>query len=143
METYLAVKACHIISVVAWMAGLFYLPRLFVYHAEAPMGSEVSKTFKVMERRLYQAIMNPAFVATWVFGVWLIWLVPDYLWEPWFHIKAAAVLGLTLMHHRLGHWRLAFAEDRNIHSARFFRIINELPTLGLIVIVMMVVLKPF
>ena len=141
--SYEVVKALHIVSVVAWMAGLFYLPRLFVYHADAAPGSELSETFKVMERRLYRAIMGPASVATWLFGIWLVWLVPDYLYQPWFHIKASFILALTLLHHAMGRWRLAFAEDRNLHSGRYFRIANELPTLCLLVIVFMVVLKPF
>ena len=141
--SYEVVKALHIVSVVAWMAGLFYLPRLFVYHADAALGSELSETFKVMERRLYRAIMGPASVATWIFGIWLVWLVPDYLYQPWFHVKASFILALTFLHHAMGRWRLAFAEDRNTHSGRYFRIANELPTVCLLVIVFMVVLKPF
>ena len=141
--TYDVVKALHIVSAVAWMAGLFYLPRLFVYHADTAVGSEVSETFKVMERRLYRAIMGPASVATWAFGIWMVVLVPDYLYQPWFHLKIATVTALTGLHHAMGRWRLAFAEDRNIHSARYFRIANEMPTLCLLVIVFMVVLKPF
>ena len=141
--SYEVVKALHIVSVVAWMAGLFYLPRLFVYHADAAAGSELSETFKVMERRLYRAIMGPAGVATWGFGIWLVWLVPDYLDQPWFQVKVAVVTLLTLLHHVMGRWRLAFAEDRNTHSGRYFRFANEIPTLCLLVIVFMVVLKPF
>ncbi len=141
--SYEVVKALHILSVVSWMAGLFYLPRLFVYHASATVGSELSETFKIMERRLYRAIMGPASVATWVFGIWLIYLVPAFLYEPWFHVKAVFIVVLTFLHHAMGRWRLAFAEDRNLHSHRFFRIANELPTLCLLVIVFMVVLKPF
>ena len=140
--TYLVVKACHIISVVAWMAGLFYLPRLFVYHAGATEGSELSETLKVMERRLFRVIMNPASVAVWAFGVWLVVLVPDYLYEPWFHVKIAFVIGLTVLHHVLGRWVTAFAEDRNTRPGRTYRIVNELPTLALMVIVFMVILKP-
>ncbi len=143
MSLYLVVKACHIISVVAWMAGLFYLPRLFVYHCTAAPGSELSETFKVMERRLMRAIMGPAMVLTWTFGIWLLILIPDYLWQPWFWVKACAVSGLTWLQHDLGRARVAFAEDRNQRSARTFRILNELPTLALIVIVFMVILKPF
>jgi len=140
---YLVIKALHIISVVAWMAGLFYLPRLFVYHADAPAGSPLSETFKVMERRLYRAITNPASVMTWVFGTWMVVLVPDTLYDHWFQVKLTAVIGLTLFHHILGRWLLAFAEDRNTRSGRYFRVVNELPTLALVVIVFMVVLKPF
>ena len=141
--TYEVVKALHIISVVAWMAGLFYLPRLFVYHATAPVGSELSETFKVMERRLYRAIMGPASVATWGFGIWMVVLAPGTLYQPWFHLKIAAVTALTFLHHAMGRWRVAFAEDRNSHSARYFRVANEIPTLCLLVIVFLVVLKPF
>ncbi len=143
MDGYLVVKACHVISVVAWMAGLFYLPRLFVYHCAATPGSELSETFKVMERRLMRAIMDPAMVSTWGFGLWLLVLAPDTLWQTWFWIKATGIVGLTWLHHVLGRWRTAFAEDRNRHRARTFRIANELPTLALVVIVFMVIVKPF
>ncbi len=141
--SYEVIKSFHIVSVISWMAGLFYLPRLFVYHADAVIGSELSETFKIMEWRLYRFIMGPASVATWVFGLWLVVLIPAYLYEPWFIIKAVFVTILTTLHHIMGQWRLAFAEDRNLHSQRYFRIANELPTLCLLVIVFMVVLKPF
>ncbi len=143
MDIFLIVKACHIISVIAWMAGLFYLPRLFVYHATAAIGSELSETFKIMERRLFRAIMGPAMMLTWSFGLWLLILNPGYLWQPWFWVKAAAVLGLTWFQHILGRMRVAFAEDRNQHPAKTFRLLNEVPTLAVIVIVLMVILKPF
>jgi putative membrane protein len=138
------IKALHIISVVAWMAGLFYLPRLFVYHAEAAVGSALSETFKVMERRLLRGIMNPAMVATYVFGI-LLALTPGTVdWDAgWIYGKLAAVLALTVIHHLLGRWRKAFAADRDRHSARFYRIVNEIPTVLLIVIVLLVVAKPF
>jgi putative membrane protein len=143
MDGYLVIKACHVVSVVAWMAGLLYLPRLFVYHCAAAPGSELSETFKVMERRLMRAIMDPAMVLTWSFGLWLLALSPDYLFQPWFWVKASGILGLTWLHHLFGRWRVAFAEDRNRRSARTFRIANEAPTLALIVIVFMVIVKPF
>ena len=143
MEIYLIVKCCHVISVVSWMAGLFYLPRLFIYHCTASAGSEMSETFKVMERRLFRIIMNPAMVATWVFGIWMVILLPEYRTEPWFHVKIAAVIFLTVLHHGLGRWCQAFAQDRNRHSDRFYRFVNEIPTLGLFIIVPMVILKPF
>ncbi len=143
METYLIVKTCHVISVISWLAGLLYLPRLFVYHCNTAIGSELSETLKIMERRLLWAIMNPAMIATWIFGIWLVVLVPSYLSEPWFHIKITAVFVMTLLHHVMGRWRLAFAEDRNIHTSKYFRIANELPTLGMLIIVSMVILKPF
>lgn len=138
------IKACHIVSIVAWMAGLFYLPRLFVYHAEVVRGSETSETFKVMERRLLRGIMNPAMVAVYVFGI-LLALTPGIVdWQSgWIYVKLTAVAGLTIVHHLLGLWRKDFAADRNRHSARFYRIVNEIPTLLLILIVVMVVAKPF
>ncbi len=137
-------KAFHIISVVAWMAGLLYLPRLFVYHAAARPGSEASETFKVMERRLLRGIMNPAMVATYVFGI-LLALTPGVVeWSlGWIYIKLASVVGLTVIHHLLARWRRNFAADTNRHSARFYRIANEVPTLLLVIIVIMVVVKPF
>ncbi|HZB91369.1 MAG TPA: protoporphyrinogen oxidase HemJ [Stellaceae bacterium] len=138
------IKACHIISVVAWMAGLLYLPRLFVYHAAAPRGSDAAETFKVMERRLLRGIMNPAMGATYVFGI-LLAATPGIVdWhEGWIYAKLAGVLALTLIHHGLSRWRKDFAADRNRHSARFYRIVNEVPTVLLIAIVVLVVVKPF
>jgi putative membrane protein len=141
------VKAFHIIAVIAWMAGMLYLPRLFVYHCAAEKGSVQSETFKVMERRLLRAIINPAMIATWVFGLWLAWLGPDsrYGWfaSPWLWAKIALVLALSAVHGLLARWRKDFAADRNQHSQRFYRIINEVPTVLMILIVFVVVLKPF
>src|ERR1700691_2975743 len=123
------IKAFHIISVIAWMAGMLYLPRLFVYHCAAEKGSVQSETFKVMERRLLRAIINPAMVATWVFGLWLAWLGPDsrYRWfaSGWFQAKFVLVLVLSAVHGLLAQWRKDFAADRNAHSQKFYRIINE------------------
>ncbi len=137
------VKAAHVISVIAWMAGMLYLPRLYVYHADAQQGSIQSETFKIMERRLYRGIINPAMVLTFVFGLWMIWagLVDWSMLWPW--IKAAAVLLMSAFHGLLGRWRRAFAEDRNIRPAKFYRLVNEVPTVLMIVIVLMVVAKPF
>lgn len=138
-------KALHIISMVAWMAGLFYLPRLFVYHAEHGRNDETTETFKVMERRLLRAIMNPAMIATWIFGILLV-LTPGIVeWrsEGWLHVKLAAVAALTWLHHWLGRRRKEFARDANTRSGRAYRIVNEIPTLLLIVIVVMVVVRPF
>ncbi|HEU0154537.1 MAG TPA: protoporphyrinogen oxidase HemJ [Stellaceae bacterium] len=136
-------KSAHIVSVVAWMAGLLYLPRLFVYHAGATPGSELSETFKVMERRLQQAIMTPAMLATWCFGLLLAGTPGLVDWRMgWIWAKLALVVGLTVYHLALGHWRRAFAVGRNLHSSHFFRIVNELPTLALIAIVVLVVVKP-
>jgi len=140
-------KAFHIIAVVAWMAGMLYLPRLFVYHCAAEKGSVQSETFKVMERRLLRAIINPAMAATWVLGLWLAWLVPDsrYGWfaSGWLQAKIALVLLLSALHGLFARWVRDFGADRNRHSQKFYRIINEIPTLLLIVIVLLVVLKPF
>jgi putative membrane protein len=141
------IKAFHIIAVIAWMAGMLYLPRLFVYHCAAETGSVQSETFKVMERRLLRAIINPAMVATWVFGLWLAWLGPDsrYGWfaSGWLWAKIILVLGLSAVHGLLARWRKDFAQDRNRNSQKFYRIINEVPTLLMILIVLVVVLKPF
>jgi protoporphyrinogen IX oxidase len=141
------IKAFHIIAVIAWMAGMLYLPRLFVYHCAAEKGSVQSETFKVMERRLLRAIINPAMIATWVFGLWLAWLGPDsrYGWfaSGWLWAKIILVLGLSAVHGLLARWRKDFAQDRNRHSQKFYRIINEIPTILMILIVLLVVLKPF
>jgi putative membrane protein len=137
-------KALHIISVIAWMAGLLYLPRLFVYHAMAPPGSDRSEVFKIMERRLERAIMTPAMLATYVFGVALAATPGLVDWrQGWIWAKLALVFGLTLFHAALTIWRRAFAEDRNRHSPRFFRVANEIPSAAIVVIVFLVVLKPF
>jgi putative membrane protein len=141
---YLWIKAVHVIAVVAWMAGLLYLPRLFVYHAEARPGSETSETFKVMERRLYRAIMHPALAAVAVTAALLLATPGAVDWsQGWLHAKLALVAGLVLMHGLMGRWLADFAADRNRRPARFYRIANEIPTLLLIGIVLLVVVKPF
>jgi putative membrane protein len=135
------IKAFHIISVVAWMAGLLYLPRLFVYHATATKGSELSETLKVMERRLLRGIINPAMIATWVFG---LLLASVQVWDMgWLPAKLAIVVALSGFHGALARWQKDFAADRNTRAERFYRIANELPTLALIAIVILVVVKPF
>lgn len=135
-------KALHVISVIAWMAGMLYLPRLYVYHCEATPGSKESETFKVMERRLLKAIINPAMGATWIFGVSIAWL--GHHWDqPWFWAKVVLVLGMQGAHGGLARWQRDFAEDRNRHSQRFYRFINEVPTLLMIGIVILVIVKPF
>lgn len=142
---YLWLKAFHIISVIAWMAGLLYLPRLFVYHADVAAGSAQAETFKIMERRLLRGIMNPAMVAVYIFGV-LVLLTPEMIesWRsPWFHAKLALIVLLTVYHHALARWRKAFAADANRRPARFYRWINEVPTLIMVGIVLLVVVKPF
>lgn len=138
------IKAFHIISVVAWMAGLLYLPRLFVYHAGVAPESETAEIFKVMERRLLRAIMNPAMVSTYLFGI-LLALIPGVVdWSAgWIYAKLVLVAALTLFHHCLSRWRRDFAENRNRHSAVFYRVVNEIPTLILIFIVILVVVQPF
>jgi putative membrane protein len=144
---YLWVKAFHIIAVISWMAGMLYLPRLFVYHCDAEKGSVQSETFKVMERRLLRAIITPAMIATWIFGLWLAWIGPDsrYGWfgAGWLHAKLLLVLALSAIHGIMARWVRDFAADNNQHSQRFYRIINEVPTILMILIVLLVVLKPF
>lgn len=136
------IKAVHIMAVISWMAGLFYLPRLLVYHCETPVGSAQSETFKVMERRLLKAIMNPAMIVTWLAGLWLAY---DAGWwmAGWFHAKLVLVLAMSGFHGALSRWTRDFAADRNTRSGRFYRIANEVPTLLMIAIVILVVVKPF
>jgi putative membrane protein len=135
-------KALHVISVIAWMAGIFYLPRLYVYHAESAPGSEKSETFKVMERRLLKAIMNPAMIATWVFGI-LVAFAGGWWTAPWLHAKLVLVLVMSGFHGWLARCRRDFAGDRNRYASRTYRIANEVPTLLMILIVILVVVKPF
>jgi putative membrane protein len=136
------IKALHVIAVIAWMAGMLYLPRLFVYHCEAPAGSPQSEMFKVMERRLLKAIINPAMIATWLLGLWLVWEHRLY-WAPWFHAKLGLVLVMSAIHGLYVRYVRDFANDRNRHSQKFYRIINEVPTLLMIGIVILVIVKPF
>ena len=135
-------KALHIISVIAWMAGMLYLPRLFVYHCAAPAGSVQSETFKVMERRLLRAIINPAMIAAWVFGLWLAWQ-GGWAYATWFQAKFALVIVMSGVHGMLARYMRDFAADRNRHSERFYRIINEVPTLLMIGIVILAFLYSF
>jgi putative membrane protein len=135
-------KAFHVIAVIAWMAGMLYLPRLFVYHCDAPVGSRQSETFKVMERRLLRVIIDPAMIATWILGLWLGWKGPGFA-APWLQAKVVLVLVLSAVHGLLARWVRDFAQDRNRHPARFYRIINEVPTVLMIAIVILVVVKPF
>jgi len=134
-------KAAHLIAMVAWMAGLFYLPRLLVYHAESAPGSQQSETFKVMERRLLRAITTPAMIATWVFGLWLA-ISGGWMSAGWLHLKLAFVLALSAFHGFCASAVRAFANDHNQRSSRFYRIINEIPTVLLIAIVLLAVFKP-
>jgi protoporphyrinogen IX oxidase len=139
---YVWLKAFHVIAVIAWMAGMLYLPRLFVYHCEAEPGSKQSETFKVMERRLLKAIINPAMIAAWLLGLWLAWSGGWYA-SPWLQAKVILVLALSAMHGFFVRWVRDFAADRNTHSQRFYRIINEIPTIIMIGAVLLVVVKPF
>lgn len=143
VDGYLWWQALHIISVIAWMAGLFYLPRLYVYHAEALSGSDASETFKVMERKLLRIIMNPSMIASWFFGLLMLVAQTGWLEQGWMHAKLLLVVLLTGYHMVLARWRRSFADDANTRSHRFYRMANEIPTLLMIGIVILVVVKPF
>jgi protoporphyrinogen IX oxidase len=136
------VKALHVIAVISWMAGMLYLPRLFVYHCEAERGSKRSETFKIMERRLLKVIINPAMIVTWLAGLYLAW-AGHWLSAGWLQVKFVLVLALSGVHGFFSRCVKDFAADRNVRSQRFFRIINEVPTLLMIAIVILVVVKPF
>lgn len=137
-------KAFHVISVISWMAGMLYLPRLYVYHADADKGSELSETLKIMERKLLRIIINPAMAFSWLFGLTMIFADPAILSSGgWLHVKLTAVLLLQVFHAFLSRWRKVFLKDQNRHSAAFYRKINEIPTLLMILIVIMVIVKPF
>ena len=135
-------KALHIIAVISWMAGMLYLPRLFVYHAAAEPGSEQSETFKVMERRLLKFIMLPAMIVTWLVGIVLV-LQGQFFGAAWFQIKFALVLAMTILHGMFTQWVREFAFDRNRRTHKFYRIVNEIPTILMILIVVLVAVKPF
>lgn len=136
------VKSLHVIAMIAWMAALLYLPRLFIYHCDAAIGSDQSETFKVMERRLLKAIATPSMIATWVFGLWIASLYS--VWDqPWFWVKFACVIVITAMHMAYAKYTRLFAQDANEKSQKFYRIVNEVPAVLMIVIVIMVIVKPF
>lgn len=140
---YLWFKAFHVVSVISWMAGLLYLPRLYAYHTRVEKGSHTDKMFQTMERRLLRIIMNPAMISTYVFG-----LINSYIYGLvalgiWFHIKMAAVLSLTIFHGLLARWRKNFVDGNNTHSEQFFRIANEFPAIMMVIAVLMVIIKPF
>ena len=135
-------KALHVIAVMSWMAGMLYLPRLFVYHSEAQIGSAQSETFKVMERRLLRAIINPAMIVTWATGLWLAWRGFQFM-GGWLHVKIAMVVILSAAHGYFSASVRRFAEDKNEKLARHWRIMNEVPTALMILIVIMVIVKPF
>ena len=142
ITAYPWIKALHVIAVIAWMAGMLYLPRLFVYHCEAEVGSRQSETFKVMERRLLKAIINPAMIITWLTGIYLAWSGHWYT-SGWFHGKLALVLILSGVHGFFSRLVKDFGADRNTKIQKFYRIINEVPTVLMIFIVVLVIVKPF
>lgn len=141
-EAMLWVKSLHIVAVIAWMAGMLYLPRLFIYHAESPLGSQQAETFKIMERRLLKAIVNPAMVVTWAAGLWLAWTTFAFQ-GGWLHAKIALVLVLSGVHGYFSASQRRFERDENRMSPKFWRTMNEVPTVLMIVIVILVVVKPF
>ncbi len=143
MQHYLALKAVHLIAVISWMAGLLYLPRIFVYHCQVKAGSETSELFKIMELRLLRFIMGPASIVTWIFGGLMIYANPALMGAGWFHAKLTCVILMTGAHHAMMAWRKKFAADENTKSEKFFRIANEVPTILMIIIVVLVIVQPF
>ncbi len=152
MDLYNWARVLHILSFVSWMAAMLYLPRLYVYHVGTPVGSEASELFKVMERRLLRGIMNPAMIASWGFGIWLIWInggstvagyMDFFIHTPWLHAKVSLLILMMFMHAFLSRVRRQLAEDRRYYSSTFFRVINEVPTVLMIGIVILAILKPW
>lgn len=145
VSIYLWVKALHVIAVISWMAGMLYLPRLFVYHTQVEVGSAESERFKMMEHKLMRVIINPAMVVTWLMGLTMIFTpgIIDWSADHWFHVKFALVILLAGVHGMFSRWRKDFAADNNQKSEKFFRLMNEAPTLMMIVIVIMVIVRPF
>jgi putative membrane protein len=136
------IKALHVIAVIAWMSGLLYLPRLFVYHSETAPGSAESERFKVMERKLLRSIMNPAAIAVWILGPMLAWLTGAYE-DRWLQVKFVLVVALTVTHHLYSRWCKDFERDSNTRPARFYRIWNEVPAILMVFIVILVIVQPF
>jgi putative membrane protein len=144
MEDYfLWYKAIHVIAVISWMAGILYMPRLFVYHTRTKIGSEMDKTFQIMERRLLRVIMNPAMIVTYIFGLWTAYIYGFVALGLWFHVKMLVVLLMTVFHGFLAKWRKDFEKGKNIHSEKFYRMANEIPTILMIFAVILVIIKPF
>jgi putative membrane protein len=143
LQNYLYFKSLHIIAVIAWMAGMLYLPRLYVYHATAEKGSVQSETFKVMERRLLRAIINPAMIATFLFGGLMLAANPELMKQGWLHGKFALLFLMTGVHGMFSKWRKDFERDENTRAPKFYKIWNEVPTALMIVIVILAVAKPF
>lgn len=142
-QYYNWIKALHVISVMAWMAGLLYLPRLFVYHAQAGAGSETANTFVIMERKLLKIIMNPAMIAAWIFGLLMIYANPELFKQGWMHVKFTGVLAMTGMHMVYAKWRKALETGENVKPHTFYRIWNEVPAVLMIIIVIMAIVEPF
>lgn len=143
LQYYLWIKAFHVISIIAWMAGLLYLPRLFAYHADAKVGSDQSETFKIMERRLLRVIMNPAMILAWLFGLLMISANPALFENGWMHVKFMLVIVLTILHMVFSKWRKTFATDSNQRPAKLYKIWNEVPAVIMVIIVIMAVAEPF
>ncbi len=143
ISNYQWFKALHLVAVISWMAGLLYLPRLFVYHADADKGSEMSETFKIMERRLLRGIMNPAMIVVFLIGGLMLYANMSLMQSGWMHAKITLVILLAVFHHLLGKWRKDFLKDQNKKTAKFFRAVNEIPTVIMILIIIMVVVRPF
>jgi putative membrane protein len=144
MEDYfLWYKALHILAVISWMAAMLYMPRLFVYHTRAEAGSEMDKTFQLMERKLFRVIMTPAMIVTYIFGILVAYIYGMEALGIWFHIKMLAVVVLTAFHGIMAKWRKDFANGNNKHSERFYRMVNEIPAIFMIIAVIMVIVKPF
>ena len=137
------IKALHLIAAMSWMAGLLYLPRIYVYHAETDIGSVRAETFKVMERRLLKIIMNPAMIATFSFGIWMLVLNPNLLYESWMHVKIFGVLLMTACHGKFSKMRRLLENDEKPLNSKNYRIWNEVPTVLMVIIVIMAVAKPF
>ncbi|TBN53649.1 protoporphyrinogen oxidase HemJ [Hansschlegelia quercus] len=142
MDFYLWIKALHVVAVISWMAAMLYLPRLFVYHAEATTGSEKSETFKVMERRLLKGIATPAMIVTWLAGLFLVWQ-GGWITSGWLHGKLLLVVLLSGIHGMLSKWTREFANDANKRSSKFYRVMNEVPAVLMLGIVILVIVKPF
>ena len=144
MENYfLWYKAIHVISIISWMAAMFYMPRLFVYHSKVAVGSEMDETFKIMEKRLLRIIMTPAMISSYIFGLLIAYIYGMQALGVWFHIKMLAIIGLTVVHGLNAKWVKDFANGRNQNSEKFYRIMNEVPVFLMVIAVIMVVLKPF
>jgi protoporphyrinogen IX oxidase len=136
------IKVLHVVAIISWMAALLYLPRLFIYHCDAERGSVQSETFKVMERRLLKAIMTPAMIVAWLSGLFLAWR-GGWLLAGWFHVKFVGVVGMSAVHGYLAVVTRRFAEDANSQPQRFYRVVNEIPTVLMLLVVAMVIVKPF